>query len=418
MNYSRRGFIAGTGIAALTPVGVSAAATGSWSSPRADAHNTGHASMRAAGSNLRADWKQSFDADITATPTYRDGRATVGIADGGVVALEATTGAIAWTRSLDQTPFLAVTSSPDRLLVPTMERSLHSLDPADGGRHWRYGVGERIGSPVTTDGDVALLGTEAGTVVAIDAGSGERRWTGSLPAGIRTVPAVVGDTILVRDDDGVVAALDRATGEERWRRTYRTGLPPGAFRGPVIRGGTAFTSATSGSETGDRRIVALDVEDGSVVWERSILGAVHQLVSAPDTLYSLHGHGVNALDPRDGSRRWLARQQDPVRLASVRDALYVASSKAIAIHDPGDGSVRERIEPANGPFGALAWLGGDSSLSGGPTPIPGGVLVPDDDGTLWAVAGGGIPDVAWIAGGLGALGAVALADRYRRRGNE
>lgn len=418
MNYSRRGFLAGTGIAALTPVGASAAATGSWSVPRGDTHNTGHASLRAAGSNLQVDWKRSFDADVTATPTYRDGRATVGIADGGVVALEATTGAVAWTRSLDETPFLAVTSSPDRLLVPTMERGLYSLDPADGGRHWRYAVGERIGSPVTTDGDVVLLGTEAGTVVAIDAGSGERRWTGSLPAAIRTVPAIVGGAILVRDGDGVVAALDRATGEERWRRTYRTGLPPGAFRGPVIRDGTVFTSAMSGSETGDRRIVALDLHTGSLVWERPIRGAVHQLVSTPDTLFSLHGEGVNALDPADGSRRWLARQREPVRIASVRDALYVASSQGISVRDPADGSLRDRIAPGAGPFRILAWLGGAASLSGGPTPIPGGVLVPDDDGTLWAVTGGGIPDIAWMVGGLGGLGAIALAYRYRRRGND
>lgn len=419
MAFTRRSFLASTGLSAVATAGAAAAReTDAWALPHADSHNTNHTSLPAVEGTLQVGWKRSHDAAVSTTPSYLDSRVYLGTEAGRVVALDAAGGEAAWSRSLSHTPSLFVTAAANGLFVPTREGVLYSLESAGGDRRWRHDVGEPIESPATTDGDVVLLGTEDGRVLALDAATGNERWTRAFQTGVRTVPAISGDAVVVRDDDGVVAALDRSTGQERWRRRSQTGLPAGAFRGPVVRDGTVYTSGSAEGDPTDRRLLALDLASGTTRWEQPIKGAVHHLVSTPETLFSLHGDGIYALDPADGDTRWLARQRGPVTFASVPGTLYVVSRDAVTVYDSADGSVRDRFDPGVGLFGALPMDDQGPPLAGGPTPIPSGLVVTDADGTVWAIRGGGIPDYVFAAVGLGLFGVVAYALRRFKRDAE
>jgi outer membrane protein assembly factor BamB len=93
------------------------------------------------------------------------------------------------------------------------------------------------------------------------------RWEFEAGSGITATPAVIGDRVIVGSWDGRVYALDRRSGKSLW--TFDAGVrryPPdrqlGVFASPAVVGRTVYAVAD--------RILALDIERGERLWERTI----------------------------------------------------------------------------------------------------------------------------------------------------
>ncbi|MEV4504417.1 protein kinase domain-containing protein [Streptomyces klenkii] len=158
--------------------------------------------------------------------------------------------------------------------------------PAGGGS----GETGPVPAPVVSGGLVHVLSPDGRKLSALEPSSGEPRWTRDVSA----YPGRVyhaGDTVLLVAGDGTVTAVDGGTNKERWR--HGLGLP--GHSKPVFsfygyghdgygHGGHGHGTAAGGSgqpvyavvPAGQgqhrTRILALDPERGTTLWERTADG--------------------------------------------------------------------------------------------------------------------------------------------------
>jgi outer membrane protein assembly factor BamB len=98
------------------------------------------------------------------------------------------------------------------------------------------------------------------------------KWEFEAGSGITATPAVAGDRVIVGSWDGQAYCLDRSSGRRLWtfdagQRSYPPDRRLGIFASAAVAGSTVYLASD--------RLIALSLETGSLLWERTI--------GAPDT---------------------------------------------------------------------------------------------------------------------------------------
>src|SRR5437867_6362520 len=93
------------------------------------------------------------------------------------------------------------------------------------------------------------------------------RWEFEAGSGITSTPAVVGDRVIVGSWDGRAYYLDRRSGRLLWsfeagQRTYPPDRRLGIFASPAVARATVYLASD--------RLIALSLDTGSLLWERTI----------------------------------------------------------------------------------------------------------------------------------------------------
>jgi len=226
---------------------------------------------------------------------------------GGVVGVDAATGATRWSARVDGTPHgFVVTDDRTGSVALEMDHDrrveLHVLDGATGAERWSTALGAMTGLPLV-DGPRLVLDTgeidTAGTVVAFDLATGARRWT--APVADSSEPdqggIVDGDRVVLVDGLGTVTALDRTTGRRRWARE----LPAPVFHGRPVALGDALVlrditgvvqvlDRATGRHRGSFRVAGVGVglgagPGGLVVARQQVDG--HEVVGLPQAMLSM-----------------------------------------------------------------------------------------------------------------------------------
>lgn len=168
-------------------------------------------------------WRQAVDGGCYNAPVVGVGAVFVGLEDGRVTALDATSGAHRWTQpiapddpccpDIQGTP----TYAAGRLFVPGIDEHLYAADPDDGSTVWSTRVvpedyGNPVPSPAVVDGTV-FLQTHHGGALALDVADGEIRWRRQENASAGT-PAATPDAVVFPAGDRIVAR--DAAGEHLW----------------------------------------------------------------------------------------------------------------------------------------------------------------------------------------------------------
>ncbi|GAB6938712.1 hypothetical protein JCM11754A_22390 [Isoptericola variabilis] len=146
-----------------------------------------------------------------------------------------------------------------------------------------------LAPPVDTEPDGArlvLLGSDGSAPSLAALGEdGEPAWSVTVDP-LTTPLARVGGTVVLADDSSLTA-LDARTGEQRWRvpDLLEHDLEGGEVIAGAVTDGTRLLLVVSPASWGDgedspHRLVALDLRDGSTVWERSGTGVIWGLFSA------------------------------------------------------------------------------------------------------------------------------------------
>lgn len=168
----------------------------------------------------------------------------------------------------------------DRPLSPSRER-VWCFDAKNGDVLWKheypcsygkisYSAGPR--ASVTIEGGKAWAIGSRGHCHAYDAKSGDVLWSRDLETeldirmpiwGIAGSPLVSGDRLILQvggEDGACVVALNKDTGEEIWRALD----DPASYSAPILteHAGRKLVVVLTGA-----RVVGLDPEDGSLVWE-------------------------------------------------------------------------------------------------------------------------------------------------------
>jgi outer membrane protein assembly factor BamB len=249
-------------------------------------------------------WKVFTGEQGASSPAVVDGLVIVGGPCWTLLALDAETGELRWTRRIEayRIPGLpdspldlgAMESSPavaDGTIYATGGGRLHALEAGTGQLKWSADVRcSPMASPAVSAGAVYV--TEGSGVCAVQASDGHIRWrtdVGSVMFRWGTV-AVSGGTVLAggellerggalgfRISGGVLVALDAATGAIQWRYLTESGFEAS----PAAADGVTYL-ATRGSSRHAARLTALDLISGSLHWWRWLpSGDYGGVVSSP-----------------------------------------------------------------------------------------------------------------------------------------
>ncbi|MCF3100583.1 PQQ-binding-like beta-propeller repeat protein [Streptomyces roseoverticillatus] len=228
-----------------------------------------------------------------------------------------------------------------------------------------------VPAPVVSGGLVHVLSPDGRKLSALEPSTGEPRWTRDVSA----YPGRVyhaGDTVLLVAGDGTVTAVDGGTNKQRWQ--HGLGLPGHAK--PVFSfygagagepGQPVYAVAPAGQGQHRTRILALDPERGTTLWERTADGDLTAVgagaggalfLTAPD-----RDNRVSAVVRYDPGTRRETRVPlgAPLNVASAvarGDAVYLLSTDG-GLTAVGEKRQMWRLDTSVANASALVAAGGD-----------------------------------------------------------
>lgn len=217
-------------------------------------------------------WRTTIGtAAISASLVEADGRVFVASEDGSIDAVDARTGAVAWTSSVGGPVLHGGALSAGVLYVGTATGRLAAIDAASGLDRWQVELEPgAVGTPAVANGSVYVsrgLLTSHGDLVVLDPRDGHTKWTFDTPSGQLVYAGAVTPSMLYAvSNDGNVYAVDIATHAIRW--TAPTNGPLGTL-GVFVDG--VFYVATNA-----RSVYAFDAATGAQLWKIDVIGSPTQ----------------------------------------------------------------------------------------------------------------------------------------------
>lgn len=232
-------------------------------------------------------------------PTVSAGHVYVGTAPGEVLSLDESTGALQWSVQLNGSIFDSVTVEGGLLYVVAATASgsdvTYALDATTGALAWSRAIlADSV--PAASDGSIYETSPINCSAYGLDASSGMPIWSYSTGCGEGDLgsAAFSDDTVFV-NDDGSVVALDSETGRARWSRPY-SGVSDST---PAVGRGVVFTASAS-------ELMAIDEATGQVLWSAPIHTRYSSPALANGVVYVGAGRFLRAFDAASGQLLWIS----------------------------------------------------------------------------------------------------------------
>lgn len=215
-------------------------------------------------------WQTRMSAPGRGAPTVAGGRVYVVSANNVVHAYEAGTGTEAWQYAgIPGEAGILSNASPsvsgDRVVVPYTSGEIIGFAATEGQPVWSdqlsgtsnfsavSGIRDVAARPIIADGVVYAVGV-AGRMIAVRADNGERLWGINIAAS--STPAIGGNSLFVVTLDRKIVAIDREDGSVRWAAD----LPSDAnWVGPLLAGNALWIGGSDGS------LLRVDPNTGSTI---------------------------------------------------------------------------------------------------------------------------------------------------------
>lgn len=233
-------------------------------------------------------WSIDLSGGMATPPVADDNSVYLDLADGGLVAIDAASGAIRWSHDSDpRTGPLVRTGT--LLLSGLMSGEISALDTLTGRELWRRPIDGQSGWAWTAAASADLVYFTAwngipaitGAVLyALDPRTGDLRWTFQSPEQFFTAPSTNENTVFVARGDGALVALDSSSGELVWEWRLGDDATMETFVGPPpsLDGGVLFSASTTyQQDTLAGAIHALDVRTGLEQWRIPTVGLIDTL---------------------------------------------------------------------------------------------------------------------------------------------
>jgi len=226
-------------------------------------------------------WRTDVSDAIGSSPVYYDGLVYVATEfygpSGGMVALDAATGAIRWEDNRMTNHAHSITgidTDANVFAAGCNDGSLYVWDLDSFAFRGTVETGGDIKGPICLSDGLAIFGSWDSTVYAVDTESLEEVWRYGTGADVMAGAAVhpPTGTVVIGSHDRQIHAIDAATGEGRW--SFDTG--GWVVGSPTVVGDTVLAGSYSDS------LFALDVETGQLRWEAT---EPHGRVTATPTVH-------------------------------------------------------------------------------------------------------------------------------------
>ncbi len=287
--------------------------------------------------NLSPHWITPTEGSWLSSPSVANGIVYVAGGNGGIYALNASSGAIVWTKQVN----LGFTSSPavagGMVFAGTggyLVGDLYAFDASTGDLVWTKAIGP-ASSPAVVNGILYVRGLEY--VFALNARTGQPLWGHEIEDYSYASPAVANGAVYFVEWGGALTALDANTGQTLWKCYIRAGDSSPAVANGVVYVGSSW----------DNNFYALNASTGTVLWEYATAGMVLSSPAVANGVVYVGSHDsrVYALNSSTGELIWKyatggAFDSSP---AVANGVVYVGSS---------DGNVYA----LNATTGAVLWM--------------------------------------------------------------
>lgn len=217
---------------------------------------------------------------------------------------------------------------------------------------WTANVGSLGAIQLTpvVNGDSVTLATASGNVVSLQASTGNELWRLSL--GKNLLAGVGGDGktfAVITNQNEVVAIRD---GQEQWRHL----LPARSFTAPFVAGERVFVI------TADRGLIALDAENGAMIWDRPgtegenlSLRESLLLTSVGNTLVAGYSGRLVGMNPDTGSLRWEASVAIPRGINDIERLVDIVANFSRVGNNLCVQAFQTAVGCVNGSRGDVTW---------------------------------------------------------------
>ncbi len=152
-------------------------------------------------------WSYNTGSPIFAAPAVINGTLFCGNSTGTFFAINSQTGNVFWQFDAGASIY-ATPSFPENLvLIGTTAGKLHALNANDGTLAWTTELGSVINSSAVVSGNVAYVGTLKKELYAVQTTTGAILWKETLKGRVKTSPAIAGGKIFVATDDKLLLAF-------------------------------------------------------------------------------------------------------------------------------------------------------------------------------------------------------------------
>ncbi|HTV00126.1 MAG TPA: PQQ-binding-like beta-propeller repeat protein [Luteitalea sp.] len=248
---------------------------------------------------LRVRWSIDLDGPPVGGVATDNSRVYVPLSSGGLVAVDAESGATRW--KADVTTTLRPAAADERVYVVAAD-TLQALEGTTGRALWRTPLPAAVSAPLVARAGWIVAALQNGDVVALRGSDGTVVWTQKFGAPIVAPPAINGDRLYLPGADGIVRAVAVATGEALWSRAIG-----GAIVTVAPLGARVYVGST------DNYFYCLDDKQGRVRWRwRAGADSVGAAMADDERVFFAALDGlIRALDRGHGAQRW--RQALPWR---------------------------------------------------------------------------------------------------------
>ena len=224
--------------------------------------------------------------------------------------------------------------SSGTLFAADYKGRLVAVDAESGRKNWELKTEQPFSGGPGLDEDQIYMGTIDGRVIAYERGSGTELWNAQVSSEVLTPPESAEGIVIVRCIDGRVFGLDAVNGRRIW--IYDHKVPLLTLRGNpnlLIRAGVVFVGYDDGS------VVSLKLEDGSVVWNQTIVSlegrtelerladiGTQMVIIASDLIVSSYKKRVVSLAADSGRLLWFKEISSATGIQVDRTNLAVSEA--------------------------------------------------------------------------------------------
>lgn len=236
----------------------------------------------------------------------------------------------------------AIDARTGRVFVTTRDGYVRALSPVDGRVEWEFKTGAPFSAgPAVREGVVYVPGGD-GTLYALGAEQGKLRWKYDAGEELATTPVWASGKVLVATHNDLLFAVDAADG--RWLWGYRRDPPSGfTVRGaaaPKVETGLAYVGFSDGF------VVAIDLSDGTMKWERSLSTPAKQFLDVDSTpvlddsgrvYVASYKDGIYALSQETGEVEWHTARAGVTSLIPQGGLLFASGDGRVSALRAEDG---------------------------------------------------------------------------------